>query len=235
MFANNLYTPYQVIDVTTAGEAVSMISKHVAGGKRLATCQQTWATSQIYPKEGMTNCLVVDGGNVFHMYIVNNAPAGTGSDPTIGVVGTDLNMTFNLAGLQVASGSYSVFTQLSQPGTNSRGANYYGEIAQIVATTAPSTANYYLPAFGILRIMITKNNQTTYSIPLHFDTYVAAGTNANSNANGNLNTMLVHTSNTTDHSTTSVIVLCFDISSYMPVASSANQVISQMALTLHVT
>lgn len=110
MTAENTHAPYPVGDVTKSGEAVAMVSKHLYGAKPLLTCSLSATTYQ----GGFGKCLVAKDPGIIHIFMVNNAPQNTANaDQTVDVVGTDLNMVYNWAGLGVSTASFAILHELS--------------------------------------------------------------------------------------------------------------------------
>jgi len=221
MTAENSIAPYAVGDVTLAGEAVAMTSKHLAGAKSLLTCTLNYTTYS----GGFGKCLVVKDPLVIHILFTNNAPQNTAAaDQTINVTGTDLAVVYNWAGLNVSSSSYAILHELSSAG-------YMGEISQIVSTSTSSLSRF-LPAFGITRLAIPVNAQTMRNLTAIGDAYVGAGTGISS-THGAETSLKVGTSNTSDHSTTFVSIIQFSLSGLTSYAQYANAAI--LGLTVDTT
>lgn len=224
MFTNNFYAPYQVADVTSSGEAISMTSKHLWGSKNLTYCKlNTTAYSG-----GMTQCIVASDPTVYHIWLLNNAPQNTANeDPTIAVTGTDLSVQLSLAGLNVAAGSYTIAHELST--------NYFGEISVFTPTNQTASLMHTLPAFGLMHVIVTKNAQNVFTVPTSGDTYVCAGSQIASTAGGSASTLTVGTSVTSNHSTTCVTVLLFNITGQTSYASAANSAFLQLTVASSTT
>ena len=205
MTAENSIAPYAVGDLTLSGVAVSMVSKHLAGGKPLLTCALNATTYQ----GGFGRCIVARDPTMVHVILINNAPQNTAAaDQTVDVMGQDMDAVFNWAGLGVSNSSYAILHELSDAG-------FKGEISAVVPTSA-LTLSRFLPAFAVARLAIPVNAQTLREIAATNDMYVAGGAAITSNF-GAAATLKVGTSNTSDHSTTYVTVVRFPLQGYTDV------------------
>ena len=208
---------FPVGDTTYSGEAFATVAPALAGGRALASCTPSTTSG------GAFVCALTKVGNVFYLVAANDISGISDSyyaGATAAPAGDAAVMSISTAGLPVSSSSVAIVTEVS-------GANLLGEVSLFTSLAGAATLSKTLPPFGVMRMTLPVNAQTITNISGAAAT-VKAGANANTNF---ASTLVVGTSTTATHDTTSVGLLQFSLSGNTKPAASANAVLLELTVT----